>query len=72
MPDNKWGTSRQPSDIPAFNRAFVEVLTDVAHTKVAWLSPVERWASSPVRSYAEEEKGRPPRPPSCFDTETTG
>jgi protease I len=33
--DQNWVTSRQPSDIPAFNRAFAEMLTDVAHQKVA-------------------------------------
>ena len=33
--DKNWVTSRQPSDIPAFNRAFAELLTDVAHRKAA-------------------------------------
>jgi protease I len=33
--DQNWVTSRQPSDIPAFNRAFAEMLTNLARQKVA-------------------------------------
>jgi len=33
--DKNWVTSRQPSDIPAFNRAFAELLTGVLQKKAA-------------------------------------
>lgn len=33
--DRNWVTSRQPSDIPAFNRAFAELLTDIRQRKAA-------------------------------------
>jgi protease I len=33
--DNNWITSRQPSDIPAFNRAFAELLTHALQNKAA-------------------------------------
>ncbi len=33
--DKNWVTSRQPSDIPAFNRAFAELLTGVLLNKAA-------------------------------------
>jgi deglycase len=33
--DKNWVTSRQPSDIPAFNRAFAELLTSVRQKKAA-------------------------------------
>jgi protease I len=33
--DQNWITSRQPSDIPAFNRAFAELLTEVRNRKAA-------------------------------------
>src|SRR5215475_10460128 len=33
--DNNWVTSRQPSDIPAFNRAFAELLTNALPRRVA-------------------------------------
>ncbi len=33
--DKNWVTSRQPSDIPAFNRAFTELLTSAQQKKTA-------------------------------------
>jgi len=33
--DRNWATSRQPSDIPAFNRAFAKMLTAVLEKKAA-------------------------------------